>query len=404
MVTMSSNPKQFHVPNTLNVEAIERMLAELWKQTSGDSQGDGDDAVLRARAAGLMVFLRDESLLSDTQQVISELASFHPCRALLMAGDRNSAARDIEMYVSAFCVGESSDSHNLCCEEITLTANGRFVSELPSAAVPLLVPDLPVFLWWREKLGAEERVFTQLCLAADRVVIDSADFQDPASDFVALAQRLKRKGDEVIVLSDINWARLTPWRASLANFYDVEEYRAELDQITDVQIHFVTETVKATTVSSQPLLIAGWLASRLHWKFAGAEERQGSSEGLTFHFKKDERLIKLSLNEVQRPAMKSGRLSQIELRASKVPATFMVSRSEDGVHLETKTLISERSYPGRLLPLRNRSAAQLLGREMEILCNDEIYEEAIAAAAEMMRHHSQDSHTETSVNSVNPVK
>lgn len=392
---MSSIPQQIPVPNTLDVEAIERMLAELWKQTAGHNQAVGDDAVLRARAADLMVFLNDESLLSDTQQIISELASFHPCRALLMAGDRNAAARDIEMYVSAFCASQKhSDSRNLCCEEITLTAHGRFVSELPSAAVPLLVPDLPVFLWWREELGAEDRVFSQLCLAADRVVIDSADFQDAASDFVAVAQLLKRRGDEAIVLSDINWARLTPWSASLSNFYDVEDYRAELDQITDVRICFVAETGKAPAVSSQALLIAGWLASRLNWKFAGAMEVQRSPRGLAFHFKKNDRLIKLSLNEVQRPAMKSGRLSQIELKASDVPATFLVSRSEDGLHLETQTTIGERSYPGRLLPVRNWSAARLLSREMEILCNDKIYEEAIEVAAEMMRHHAQDRQAE----------
>ncbi len=64
---MSSNPQQIQVPNTLDVEAIERTLADLWKQTAKDTQTVGDDAVLRARAADLMVFLQDESLLSDTR-------------------------------------------------------------------------------------------------------------------------------------------------------------------------------------------------------------------------------------------------------------------------------------------------------------------------------------------------
>jgi len=381
---MSSIPQQIPVPNSLDVEAIERMLADLWKQTAGDNQTSGDDAVLRARAADLMVFLKGGSLLSDTQQVVSELASFHPCRALLMAGDRKAPARDIEMYVSAFCASQKrSDSRNLCCEGITLTAHGSFVSELPSAAVPLLVPDLPVFLWWREELGAEEKVFSQLCLAADRVVIDSADFQDPPSDFVAVARLVTRSGDEAIVLSDINWARLTEWRASLANFYDVEDYRADLDQITEVRICFVAETGKTLAVSSQALLIAGWLASRLNWKFDGTMEMQ--PQGLAFRFRRDNRLINLSFNEVHRPAMKSGRLVEIELEASDAPATFLVNRSEDGLHLETQTTIGERSYPGRLLPVRNWSAAQMLSREMEILCDDKIYEESIELAAAMIR-------------------
>ncbi len=379
--------QQIHVPNTLDVEAIERMLAELWKQAAGHDQSVGDDAVFRARTAGVMVYLNDESLLSDTRQVISELASFHPCRALLMVGDRKAPARDIEMYVTASCAGQKrSGSKNLCFEEIVLTAHGRFVSELPSAAVPLLVPDLPAFLWWREEPGAEDKVFSQLCQAADRVVIDSADFQAPPSDFLGVTQPFNRKGDEAIALSDINWARLTPWRASLADFYDVEDYRTELNQITEVQIYFVAETeTTSSTVSSQALLIASWLASRLNWKFAGAMETQGASQGLAFRFESNDRVVTISLNEVLRPAMKSGRLCEIELKASQVPARFLVSRSEDGLHLKTQTTIGERSYPHRLLRVGNWSAAQLLSRELEILTNDQIYEEAIEVATEMMK-------------------
>ena len=385
---MLSNHQQINVPNTLDVEAIERMLAELWQQSAGHDQA-GDDAVFRARVAGLMVFLHNESLLSDTQQVIGELSSSHPCRALLMAGDRTAAARDIEMYVSAFCgLQPRSGSRNLCCEEITLTAQGHFVSELPSAAVPLLVPDLPVFLWWRAQVGAEDRLFKQLCLAADRVVIDSADFQDPGSDLVAVAQLFNRRDDETMVLSDLNWARLTGWRASLANFYDVPDYREHLDQITDVGISVVAETAGDSAISSQALLMVGWLASRLQWKFAGAIETQ--TPGLGFNFEKNDRPIRITLNEVQRPAMKSGRLCEIELRSSAAPATFVVSRSEDGLHLKKQTTIGERSYPGRWLLVENRSAAQLLSREMEILSHDKIYEEAIAVAPEMMGHDAQD--------------
>jgi hypothetical protein len=39
---------------------------------------------------------------------------------------------------------------------------------------------------------------------------------------------------------------------------------------------------------------------------------------------------------------------------------------------------------GRVLPVRNRSTAQLLSREMEILCNDQIYQEAVGIAAHII--------------------
>ena len=43
-----------------------------------------------------------------------------------------------------------------------------------------------------------------------------------------------------------------------------------------------------------------------------------------------------------------------------------------------------RSTMRRVLPVRNRSTAQLLSREMEILCNDQIYQEAVAMAAQII--------------------
>lgn len=385
---MYSTPQQIHVPNTLDVEAVERTLAELWQQTAGQRQADREDAVMRARAANIMVFLNNDSWLSESQQIISELASIHPCRALLMVGDRKAAARDIEMYVSAFrATQKRSESRDLCCEEITLVARGEFVSELPSAAVPLLVSDLPVFLWWREVVGAEDKIFKQVSRAANRVVIDSADFQDPLSHLGAIAELFNRKGDEAIVLSDINWARLTPWRAALANFYDVQDYRAGLDQITEVRIDYVAE--KASPFSSQALLIAGWLASRLNWELSGTAQARESPASVSFNLTNKTRLVRLHFNEVQRPAMKSGRLAQIELKASGDATSFLVSRSADGLHLETHATIGERSCPGRWLPVRNQSTAQLLSREMEILCSDKIYAEAIAVAASMATLHGQ---------------
>jgi hypothetical protein len=83
--------------------------------------------------------------------------------------------------------------------------------------------------------------------------------------------------------------------------------------------------------------------------------------------------------------MKPGRLAQVELRSEREQAaTFLVSRSADGLHLKTQARIGSNVQPGRLLPVRNRSTAQLLSREMEILCNDSVYEEAISLAARMI--------------------
>ncbi|MGH9970934.1 MAG: glucose-6-phosphate dehydrogenase assembly protein OpcA [Pyrinomonadaceae bacterium] len=377
---MHSLPQQLRIPNTLDVEAVERALAQLWQRTTGESKEE--DAVLRARAANLMVFLSDQLALAETHQIIAELSAVHPCRALVMSGGRDAPDSDIELYVSAFCPkNRSSMIDRLCCEEITLAAGGKFISELPSAAVPLLVPDLPAFLWWRDVFWMEDAIFDRLCLAVDRVVIDSADFKDPALDLLALA-RLCNKSHETPI-SDLNWARLTSWRALLASFYDVQDYRSELDQIVGVEIDYVAQDA-THRASSQAMLIAGWLASRLGWEIDKARPAQAMPEGLSFNLAKNSQSIRVNLNVVERHAMKAGRLVQVSLKTSNA-AVFAVTRSDDGLYLGTQAKTGGQIHPGRVSPLRNPSAAQLLSREMEILGNDRIYEEALEFVARMIQ-------------------
>lgn len=380
---MNNVQQQIQVAKTLDVAAVERELAELWKQTAEDKQTDDEDVVLRARASNLMVLVAAESALRETHQTIGELALSHPCRALVMLAERGATDRDLEMYVSAFCRSDKrSGNKQLCCEEVTLTARGNFTSELPSAAIPLLVSDLPVFLWWRDALKLEDKVFQSLSRAADRLVIDSADLTEPHVGLLAIARLFDLQDDEATAVSDINWARLTSWRALLASFYDVHEYRATLDSVDHVRIDYVAPESSEAAFAPQALLIAGWLASRLGWDVAEKVKQHG--ESFSFTSQRDGRVITIVLNRVERQAMKPGRLALIDLRTNSQAASFLLKRTEDGLHLVTHAGIGRRSYPGRTLPVRNRSTAQLLAREMEILCNDTTYEEALNLAARMI--------------------
>jgi len=65
-------------------------------------------------------------------------------------------------------------------------------------------------------------------------------------------------------------------------------------------------------------------------------------------------------------------------------ASFSVARSDDNLHLLAEARLGKDTQRGRVLPVRNRSTAQLLGREMEILCNDQMYQEAVAYVARMI--------------------
>lgn len=362
-----------------DIEAIDRALAEAWQATAAESETE--EALLRARAANLIIFLPNKAALDETRQIISELTSIHPCRALVLVGDRVAKDKDIEAYISAFCPEESTKSNFLCCEEIILSASGEFVSELPSAAIPLLIPDLPVFLWWGDVFRLDEDLFETLLARVDRLIIDSADFQDSPGDLASLARVLAAPANERTTVSDVNWERLTPWRASLANLYDVPNYRDELNRVNRLSIEYVAQGSRSDTLAAQPLLIAGWLASRLGWEFVRQTAAAPPHLKTLLQFAKDDRSIEIELKPSPAPGLRPGRILRVELESSgDEPAAFMVHRSDEGEYLENSANIGTQRCPGRRVRFRNLTTAQLLSREMEIPGQDKIYEEAVRLA------------------------
>jgi glucose-6-phosphate dehydrogenase assembly protein OpcA len=388
---------QIQLEKTLDVEVVERQLAELWQQSAGDRKADDDAAVLRARVANLLVFVSNEGALIEVRQMLEELTSIHPSRVLMMLGAREATDRDIEMSVETICQTEKrTGAKRLSCEEITLKAQGKFVVELPSAALPLLVPDLSTFLWWRNAPHASDKCLDTLLRATDRLVIDSADFAEPQLDLIEINKLYAGQNYSHVGISDLNWARLTFWRELLADFYDVAAYRPWLDKVDSVQIDYVAPELNETSVAPQALLIAGWLGSRLGWTLADDRPIQGRDQTLSFNFmtgargssptvREGSETINVKLNRVERGERKPGRLVQVELRSSlEGSGSFRVTRSDDNLHLLSEARLGTDTHRGRVLPVRNRSAALLLSREMEILCNDQMYQEAVAVAVGMI--------------------
>jgi len=411
--------QQIPVPKTLDVEVVERQLAALWKETAGES--DDDAAVLRARVANLLVFVTRESLLQEVDALMQDVTSVHPCRALLMVGEADKSDQDIEMFVTSLCqTDKRTGAKRLCGEVVILKARGKFTVELPSASLPLLVSDLTTFLWWRNELRISDKVFSALIKGSDRLVIDSDEFRNPLQDLLEVDRLYS--SDEEVGVSDLNWARLTLWRGLLADFYDVPAYQLLLDDIDFVRIDYVSPAVEPATVAPQALLIAGWLASRLGWILASEQTPRENNETLSFKLVRNDpdssasvsegtdqgssptvregvdrgsrptvregarsREITLQLNRVARGKHKPGRLVEVELRTSaSQPASFSVKRSADNLHILAETNIGTDIHRGRLLPVRNRSLAHLLSREMEILSNDNLYQQALAVAATLI--------------------
>ena len=362
---------------TFSVAVVEKQLAELWAQTTAVVE-DEEKTVLRSRVANLLMFLSNEDDLSEVSEWIESLTAAHPGRVLLIMAARDADDRDIEVSVKSLCqTDKRTGARRLCGEQIILKAHGKFVVELPSAALPLLVSDLLTFVYWRDDLSAADEVFQKLVVAADRLVIDSAEFREPMRGLAYVNDVFQLAVQRNVGVSDLNWERLTLWRALLSDFYYVPEYESALDLIDSLHVHYVGTESQNESVPPQPLLIVAWLATRLGWTPGPAN----SDRSFAFSAAGD-RMISVELNRVTAGIRKPGRLAGIEIKAGEV--SFLVACSEDNTHIVAETRIRSKVKRGRVLPVRNRSLAQLLAREMEILANDRVYQEAIVMAVRMI--------------------
>jgi glucose-6-phosphate dehydrogenase assembly protein OpcA len=174
----------------------------------------------------------------------------------------------------------------------------------------------------------------------------------------------------------------------LASFYDVEEYRAALSSITRVLIEYVPHDNAPGAIAPKALILAGWLASRLGWSIAPEESLTQTGEGAqSVRAEKDGRQILIEFTAVERKPAMQGWIARIKLGADSVTPhrSFLVSRSADGRYLETEVSGDNETRSARTLIGGDKSEAELLACELEIISHDRMYEEAISAAAAMLR-------------------
>jgi Glucose-6-phosphate dehydrogenase subunit len=184
-----------------------------------------------------------EGWVDPARAALSGMAERHPSRAILLLPEPNAGADGIDATVSLECYAVPGVDREICSEVIELRLRGLRAKAPASIVEPLLISDLPVFLRWRGEppWGAQE--LDQLVGVADRLIVDSTEWDDLPFPYRTLAELFDRTA-----VSDIAWARTSRWRTLLASLWpDVASVGA----------------VRVTGTRAQALLIAGWLRSRL---------------------------------------------------------------------------------------------------------------------------------------------
>ena len=167
------------------------------------------DSSQRTSVATHMAWIPDEWSLA-AEHVMRALGDRVPSRTLLLHPEPGSDVDgfDASIVVERFSGGRTGVS----AEIVRIRLHGSAAEAPASVVVPLQLPDLPVFLRWRGRPLFGRPPFEQLIGVTDRLIVDSREWERLPSGLAKLAEWF-----EHVAVSDLAWARMLPWRASLAD-------------------------------------------------------------------------------------------------------------------------------------------------------------------------------------------
>lgn len=235
----------------VDVGAIEREFASLWRSASAD--GATDKAVTRACLANLLVWCEDDAQMTALKSAFDTLVVSVPARVLILkVEDAREGEKEFESYISANCIVAPGGGKLVCSEEVTLLARGAGVAHLGSVVRALLVPNVPTMFFLQRAPGRALQTVLELLRLSDRLLLDTAAVHDPGE-----LARLTALCDSGLPVVDLGWMGLAGVRMSLASVFDHDSPRAALAGLKQVVLRAPHARLP------NRLLLVAWLADRL---------------------------------------------------------------------------------------------------------------------------------------------
>jgi glucose-6-phosphate dehydrogenase assembly protein OpcA len=342
----------------MSVERIERELGQLRMN---------DDGTLGLRASVLnLIVVTDEESAAEVTRSVSNIAGRYPSRALVLISDPAEQESNLNFQLAAFC-SDRGGGAQVCAEQVTIHAEGAPAEHLESLAGPLLVSDLPVFLWYPGPFSPSSPEFAGMAALADRIILDSAAAEDCELSLREIAGLLEE--EETPAIGDLQWVQLSPWRSLVAELFSSPERAGELGRLTGIEIQHAPDG------ECRALLFTGWLASTLGWSMVDST-RTGNGREVRFSGPSGEITAGMS------PASPDAPFRQVRLFSEDYG--FEVARSRDLSEARTAVTRDGEPLAERTVHLGTFDLGVLLGEELRYRGRDEIYERALRAAVEAL--------------------
>jgi glucose-6-phosphate dehydrogenase assembly protein OpcA len=347
--------------------AIERELQALWRGRAEARKREAPNGKPLGRTLlhSLVVFAPDPAAAAQAQQVIAAISPHQPGRMILLSSQTaGQAGLDFQAAVRLHCVAPESGQEPVCCEQVILSFSGTDAARrLPGAVLPLLVANVPSFLYWTKGNPFRHPILRDLEPAIDRLIVDSLTFAAPDLDLSDVTTAVQDAHFHTII-SDLSWARLAAWRYQTAQIFDAANMRPYLKRVQHARLSYYAGTPVLAW------LFGGWLAARLGWRCV-----ERNPQGAQYSGGQKVEYEILTAGE----AGQAGYFAGVKLTADD-GATFEVARRGAGFSA-THLRVADQTFE-RVVPLRDETQTEWLGHELGRLSATPTYNAALGQLAE----------------------
>lgn len=249
---------------SVHLEDIERELNRLWHDTI--SQAQGRQVPVRTSVLNLVISgdgtTSTEENLNDT---VGQLLRQYPLRAIVLRAQADAPEAGLNTSINAYCYTDPKEKTQVCCEQVLVDVLGEPAYHLRNVVGPLLIPDLPVYLWHIGQPDFDSNAFMEIAEVAHKLVIDTASFQITPDKLRAISE-FSRVERQKTAVSDLNWIRLYPWFEVVARFFDDSSLVPHLFGTKELLIEYAANDPVQAHNAAQAALLGGWLFARLEQK------------------------------------------------------------------------------------------------------------------------------------------
>jgi glucose-6-phosphate dehydrogenase assembly protein OpcA len=246
--------------NIVHPEQILKDLGNLWTTLGEEEKKQGKPTVVRACAMTLVVVTDDEDEDAPAaSRALVELMHAHPSRAIVIrvapAAESGITAKVLTQTWMPFGKAQQIGS-----EQIEIQATPDRWPDISATILGILVPDLPVVVWLRQKSAmrrdaapAQHDGLEAVFALATKVIVDTRGPNPPEA--IEVLRSWKAGGR---IVADLQWTRLTPWREAIAGAFDDPHLLGLRDSFQTIEIAYFGPNPPASA-----RYLAGWLRQGL---------------------------------------------------------------------------------------------------------------------------------------------